>query len=95
MVFDTSYLISLEWSMGNWGEVIKHNLKQIPGNLTFTYEELNTLLIQIESIPYTELKVLIPTHLLIWQSLTFLPERKLNDLSINRLAAYQQISKIK
>lgn len=94
---------------GLWEAAVKsfkHNLKRVAGADLFTYENFNTLIIEIESIlnsrPLTpissdpnDLLVLTPGHFLIGEALTSLREREFSDTPQNRLSSWQHIQKIK
>lgn len=84
----------------------KHHLKRVAGNKLFTFENFNTLLIEIEAIldsrPLTpipsdpnDLLVLTPGHFLIGDSSTGLREPDFSDIPTNRLSNWQHIQKIK
>ena len=77
-------------------KLFKHHFKRITRNLSFTYEKLNTLIIEIESImnsrPLTplsndpnDLQALTPGHFLIGKLLKSLPECKFDLTPSNRL----------
>lgn len=83
----------------------KFHLKRIIGQNLLTFEELATVLVQIEAclnsrpicqLPSTptDLQPLTPGHFLIGDSLTTLPDRDLQDTPINRLDRWQLIQKI-
>lgn len=85
---------------------VKTLLKKVCGAMVFTYEELNTLLVQIESIlnsrPLTEISSniddftpLTPAHFLIGDRLTSILEPDLTALSMNRLTRWQTIQQLK
>ncbi|XP_076220952.1 uncharacterized protein LOC116434377 [Nomia melanderi] len=94
---------------GLWEAAVKsfkHHLIRVVGTDLFTYEEFNTLIIQIESIlnsrPLTPLSsdpndliAFTPGHFLIGDSLTSLRERDFTDTSANRLSTWQHIQKVK
>lgn len=94
---------------GIWEAAVKsfkHHLKRVAGRQLFTFEEFNTLLIEIEAIlnsrPLTpissdpnDLLVLTPGHFLIGDSLTSLPERDFIDVPDNRLSNWQHIQKVR
>jgi hypothetical protein len=76
---------------------VKNHLKRILGSHNLTYEEMTTVLTQIEGclnsrplIPMSEdpddLAVLTPGHFLIGEPLNSLPEPDLTDVKINRLS---------
>lgn len=83
---------------------VKKHLYSVIGKELLTYEELNTLIIQIEGIlnsrPMTamstnpeDLKALTPAHFLIGGPITALPEPSLEDAKINRLDRWQLIQR--
>lgn len=84
---------------------VKQHLKRVIGNLRLTYEEFETIVIQIEGIlnsrPLTPLsndddcfEVLTPGHFLIGRSLAAIPEPQLIDTKDNRLSRWQRTTKI-
>ncbi|XP_076620344.1 uncharacterized protein LOC143341342 [Colletes latitarsis] len=84
----------------------KHHIKRVVGEELFTFEEFNTLVVEIEGIlnsrPLTPLSAnptdpsaLTPAHLLIGNSLTSLPETDFSDTPVNRLSKWQHIQKVK
>lgn len=84
----------------------KHHYKRVASKALLTFEEFNTLSIEIESLlnsrPLTpissdinDLSALTPGHFLIGDSLTDLPEPNLLPLPSNRLSAWQLVSKIR
>lgn len=83
----------------------KHHLKRVIGNTLLTFEELTTVLVQIEAclnsrplcqLPATplDLQPLTPGHFLTGSSLTALPDPHVLDLSINRLNRWQVVPRI-
>ncbi|XP_073961981.1 uncharacterized protein [Choristoneura fumiferana] len=83
----------------------KYHLKRIVGESTLTFEELSTVLIQIEaclnSRPLSpisdhkeDLEPLTPGHLLIGEPLVVLPSPDLKDLKINTLDRWQLTTRI-
>ena len=81
-------------------KLIKYHLKRIVGQTTLTFEQLTTVLIQIEacinSRPLSpmssdprDLQPLSPGHFLIGQPLMALPSPSLNHIPQNRLNTYQ------
>ncbi|GBM43421.1 hypothetical protein AVEN_18595-1 [Araneus ventricosus] len=84
---------------------VKHHLKRIIGNLHFTYEEFETIMIQTEGIlnsrPLTPLSsdednfdVLTPGHFLIGRPISSIPEPFLTDINENRLSRWQKTTKV-
>ncbi|XP_043263445.1 uncharacterized protein LOC122403778 [Colletes gigas] len=94
---------------GLWEAAVKsfkYHLKRVTGPGLFTFEDCNTLIIEIEAIlnsrPLTpissdanDLLVLTPGHFLIGDSLTSLRERDFRDTPSNRLSSWQHIQKLK
>ncbi|XP_011859105.1 PREDICTED: uncharacterized protein LOC105556617 [Vollenhovia emeryi] len=83
----------------------KFHLKRVVGESLLTFEELSTVLIQIEAclnsrpichLPSTsaDLQPLTPGHFLIGGSLTALPDIDMTELPINRLDRWQIVHKI-
>ncbi|KAG5876046.1 hypothetical protein JTB14_031573 [Gonioctena quinquepunctata] len=93
---------------GLWEAAVKgakRHLYRIIGNSQLTFEELSTVLAQIEAIlnsrplcPISsdpkDLEVLTPGHFLIGRSLTSYPELDATHLHENRLAFWQKCSQI-
>ncbi|GFS86156.1 DUF5641 domain-containing protein [Trichonephila clavipes] len=84
---------------------VKHHLKRAIGNLHFTFEEFETIMIQVEGIlnsrPLTPLSsdadnldVLTPGHFLIGRPITSIPEPNLIDVNENRLTRWEKITKV-
>ncbi len=84
---------------------VKGHLKRVVGDQKLTYEEFNTVLIQIEAIlnsrPLIELSsdpndlsVLTPGHFLTLEPLTALPDPDLSPLNINRLNRWQLLNRL-
>ncbi|GFY19008.1 integrase catalytic domain-containing protein [Trichonephila clavipes] len=85
---------------------VKHNLKRAIVNLHFTFEEFETIMIQVEGIlknsrPQTPLSsdadnfdVLTPGHFLIGRPITSIPEPNLIDVNENRLSRWEKITKV-
>lgn len=84
---------------------VKHHLKRVIGNLRFTYEEFETVIVQIEGIlnsrPLTPIsddfdnyEVLTPGHFLIGRSISAIPEPMIVDVNENRLSRWQRTTKI-
>ncbi|XP_077278039.1 uncharacterized protein LOC143906112 [Temnothorax americanus] len=87
-------------------KLFKHHFKRVVGDSLFTFEELNTFVIEVEGIlnsrPITSLSsdpndmmVLTPAHYLIGKPLTTLPEGDLLCVPVNRLSTWQHISKVR
>lgn len=85
---------------------VKHHLYRVMKNTSFTIEEFQTLLVQVEAIlnsrPLSPLSVdpsdfqpLTPAHFLIGRPLTNLPEEDYASVPSNRLNHYQQIQQLK
>lgn len=83
----------------------KSHLKRVLGSSSLTFEEYNTVLIQVEAVlnsrPLTsltndpnDLRVLTPGHFLIGSSLTSTVEPSLMDIQINRLSRWQLVQKM-
>ncbi|XP_036146036.1 uncharacterized protein LOC118646691 [Monomorium pharaonis] len=83
----------------------KHHLKRVAGNAILTYEELYTLLVQIEAIlnsrPLTpmssdpnDLAPLTPAHFLVGRSLTSPADPTLTDVPESRLSRWQLIQSL-
>ncbi|XP_011858578.1 PREDICTED: uncharacterized protein LOC105556116 [Vollenhovia emeryi] len=82
----------------------KYHLKRVMGNTLLTFEELTTLLVQIEaclnsrplsplSPDPSDLQPLTPGHFLIGGPLTSLPEISLSDVRYNRLDRWELIQR--
>lgn len=93
---------------GLWESAVKsakYHLKRILTDLPLTYEELYTVLVQIEAVlnsrPLSPLSAdsqdllpLTPAHFLIGDSLTVLPQRNLEDVKLNRLTRYEHMQQL-
>lgn len=84
----------------------KYHLKRVAGNARFTFEEMTTLLVQIESIlnsrplyPLSndpnDLLPLTPAHFLVGKPLIDMPDPDLRHVPENRLSVYQKIQQVK
>lgn len=87
-------------------KLFKHHFRRVIGDMLFTFEELNTFVIEVEGIlnsrPITSLSsdpndllVLTPAHYLIGKPLTAFPEGNLSSIPINRLSTWQHITKVR
>lgn len=86
-------------------KAVKTHLFRVIGNQTLTYEELNTLLAQVESIlnsrplcPLSsdpnDLSVLTPGHFLTLAPLTTVPTPDYTNVKINRLTRWQLLQRM-
>ncbi|XP_017796728.1 PREDICTED: uncharacterized protein LOC108577997 [Habropoda laboriosa] len=94
---------------GLWEAAVKsfkNHFKRVAGSALFTFEDMNSLIIEIEVVlnsrPLTPLfsdpndfLVLPSAHFLIGASLTSLPERDVRDINTNRLSSWQHIQQMK
>ncbi|XP_017796726.1 PREDICTED: uncharacterized protein LOC108577994 [Habropoda laboriosa] len=94
---------------GLWEAAVKsfkYHLKRVANTVTFAFEDLYTLITEIEAIlnsrPLTpisadsnDLLVLTPGHFLIGDSLTSLPEFDFREVPTNSLSNWQHIQKLK
>ena len=87
-------------------KIFKHHFKRVAYNTLFTFEEFNTLTIEIEAImnsrPITpisndpnDLIALTPGHFLIGDSLNSLPDPDLLSTPVNRLSQWQHLTQLK
>lgn len=87
-------------------KLIKYHLKRVIGENVLTYEQLNTLLIYIESIlnsrplcgssnDVDDLKYLSPGHFLIGDSLTSYPEPNISEQRRSGLSHWKQICQMR
>lgn len=76
---------------------VKLHLRRVVGESILTFEEMYTLFTQIESIlnsrplSDSDLNPLTPSHFLIGQPLTVIPEPSYSDTPINRLSHWNHI----
>lgn len=81
---------------------VKHHLKRVVGGAVLTFEELTTVLCQIEaclnsrplcpmSSDPSDLQVLTPGHFLVGSELNALPEPSLTDVKVNRMSRWQHL----
>ncbi|XP_033180022.1 uncharacterized protein LOC105681646 [Bombus impatiens] len=94
---------------GLWEAAVKsfkHHFRRIVGNELLTFEQFNTLVIEIEAVLNSrsltlistdpkDLLVLTPDYFLIGKSLMSLRERDFRDTPSNRLSRWQHIQKLK
>lgn len=94
---------------GLWESAVKstkHHLKRVIGNSTLTYEQFNSVIIEIEGIldsrpisqisnDITDLSYLTPSHFLIGEPITSYPELNHTNTPDNRLKFWQICVKIK
>lgn len=82
----------------------KYHLRRVMDNAQFTFEELSTVLVQIEaclnsrplssmSDDLMDLQPLTPAHFLVGESLNSLPELDLTEIPLNRLSHWQMIQR--
>lgn len=87
-------------------KMFKHHMKRVVGEALFTFEELNTFVVEVEGIlnsrPITspssdpnDLLALTPAHYLIDKPFTSLPEGNLSSVPVNRLSTWQHIAKVR
>jgi len=90
---------------GLWEAAIKsakYHLRRIVGNTSLTFEELTTILAQVEAVLNSrplnamssdpnDLSVMTPGHFLVGEPLTALPEAKLPTLEVSRLKRWQLV----
>ncbi|XP_070526961.1 uncharacterized protein [Cardiocondyla obscurior] len=88
---------------GKWESAVKstkYHLRRILKDAILTYEELTTVIIQIESVlnsrplcplsdDVSDYAALTPSHFLIGESLTIIPEPDLTSVPTNRLSRWQ------
>lgn len=84
---------------------VKRHLKRVIGATHLTYEDLSTILLQIEAIlnsrplhplssDPTDLNPITPSHFLIGRPTTALPDRPLQQVPENRLELYSRLQKL-
>lgn len=83
---------------------VKHHLKRVVGETRFTYDEFETLLVQIESILNSrplgqtpgnpDVVILTPAHFLIQDSLISMPDNNLTDKKLSLLERWVMIQKL-
>lgn len=84
---------------------VKSHLKRIVGDQILTYEEFNTVLVQIEavlnsrplcavSLDPNDISALTPGHFLTLEPLTCLPEPELTELKLGRLTRWQLLQRM-
>ncbi|XP_029670940.1 uncharacterized protein LOC115240111 [Formica exsecta] len=85
---------------------LKHHLRRVLGETTLTYEEMSTLLTQIEACLNSrplqalsddpdDLAALTPGHFLVGSALNALPEPSLLETPIGRLSRWQQLQRMR
>ncbi|XP_071642970.1 uncharacterized protein [Temnothorax longispinosus] len=79
---------------------VKTHLNKVAGDQQLTYEEMNTLLIQIEAVlnsrplcPQSE-DPMTPGHFLIGQALTTISEPSLDGVKVSHLSRWQLLRKM-
>jgi len=94
---------------GIWEAAVKsfkHHLRRVVGTNLFTFEQFNTITIEIEAVlnsrPLTSLSsdpnditALTPAHFLIGDVISSIPEQDLSNTPVNRLSTWQHTQKIK
>lgn len=81
---------------------VKYHLRRVMGSQLLTYEEMNTLLVQIEAVlnsrplcPLTEdpedFTAITPAHFLIGEALVTIPEPSLIEKKVSHLSRWQLI----
>lgn len=71
---------------------VKYHMKRVVGNAHLTFEELGTVLVQIEAI--LSLKPLTPSHFLIGRPLAAIADPYMTNTNQSHLTNYQLIQKI-
>lgn len=94
---------------GIWDAAVKstkYHLRRVLSNASLTYEEMNTILIQIEAIlnsrplillsnDRNDLSFLTPGHFLIGDSLTTNAELNLGAIQLSRLSRWQLVERLR
>ncbi|XP_063979066.1 uncharacterized protein LOC135163517 [Diachasmimorpha longicaudata] len=94
---------------GIWEAAVKcckHHLVRVIGSEVFTFEEMTTLIIDIEAIlnsrplaamssDPTDILVLTPGHFLIGDALTNVPEKDFTSIPNNRMSNWEHIQKVR
>ena len=104
MALQPSFISSFRRSREAAVKSFNHHLKRVLGEQKLTYEQLNTLLIEIEAIlnsrPLYALSAdpndpltITPAHLLMSRPFTVLPKKILLPVPNNRLSTYNFITK--
>ena len=86
-------------------KAVKYHLRRVVGNASLTYEEFNTIIVQVEaclnsrplsplSADPDDLNPLTPGHFLIGSSLTAMVEPDLTTLNTGRLNRYQHLTQM-
>ncbi|XP_067205381.1 uncharacterized protein [Linepithema humile] len=85
---------------------LKHHLRRVLGDSTLTFEEMSTLLAQVEACLNSrplqalsddpeDLSALTPGHFLVGGPLTAMPEPSLTELPVNRLTRWQLLQRMR
>ncbi|KAM0726177.1 hypothetical protein ACS0PU_008258 [Formica fusca] len=85
---------------------LKHHLRRVLGDATLTYEEMSTLLTQVESCLNSrplqalsddpeDLSALTPGHFLVGSALTAIPEPSMLDKPMNQLARWRLLQRMR
>lgn len=94
---------------GLWEAAVKsfkHHFKRVVGDQLLTFEDVNTLAIEIEAVLNSrplfaissdpnDILAITPAHLLIGRSINFLPEDDLLSVPGNRLSVWRRITRAK
>lgn len=94
---------------GGWEssvKLMKHHMKRVLGNVRLCFEDLNTVIIEIEAIVNSrplwsvptrpdEYEALTPGHFLISKAINTLPEADVNNIPLNRLNHYQYLQRLR